>query len=427
MPIEKVLVTGSGGREYALGLAMKKDSQIYFTPGNGGTADIGLNVPIDPLNSNELTNFAKDNNIGLVVVGPEAPLVAGFADEATEAGLAVFGPKKGAALLEGSKAFSAEFNRRHNIPQPDFVVTHDYDQATRFARMGSIKYPVAKQDGLAAGKGVVVSETQGEALDTMHKWYKTGVFTANSTIVWQERLRGREVSIMAISDGTNVALFPPSRDYKRRLDGDMGLNTGGMGSIAPVNLPEHSSLSVIRDEIIKPAIKGIGEENHPFVGCLYAGLMITEQGPKVLEYNVRFGDPETQSLMMLLDSNVDLAQIFYDCTQGRLNPSDLKFRDGVASTVVIVAKDYPDSKYKKDIPLPKVFPDYGATISHAGIKKSGYQLLSNGGRILGVTGFSDASPHYTVNKHDSLAEAYEQAYTIVGDNKDLDFRTDIGS
>ncbi|TVR19122.1 MAG: phosphoribosylamine--glycine ligase [Anaerolineaceae bacterium] len=411
-----VLVIGGGGREHAITWALQKSPRLgalYVAPGNAGTAEIAQNVNLDTVA--ETLQFAADKNIHLVVIGPEAPLVAGWADELRAGGVAVFGPSQAAAQLEASKAFSKAFMREHNIPTADSRTFNDYDAALAYAE--SVDHAVVvKADGLAAGKGVIVCDDVASARAALKTIMHDAAFgAAGDTVIIEERLIGREVSILAFCDGHNVALMPAMRDHKRIFDGDQGLNTGGMGAFGPVADVSADDLAYFRDAIIKPAVAGMAARGTPYVGVLYAGLMLTQQSVRTLEFNCRFGDPETQAILPLLDS--DLLTIMLDCAAGSLNPADVRWKSGFCATVVAASGGYPGD-YQTGIPINGLDAVSDSVVFHAGVRRlepGGH--VTAGGRVLAVSAVGD-----TLDS--ALATAYADIARIDFDG--MHYRRDIG-
>lgn len=323
---EKILIIGNGGREHALGWKVKQspnNPELYFAPGNGGTGQIGRNIDSGQLDIDRLLRFSADNGINFTVVGPEAPLAKGIGDVFRENNLPIFAPTEKAARLETSKSWAIDFMVRHNIPHPKSVVITDPHVAIRFFDKPVWNDIVIKANGLAAGKGVFLPNSKEDAMSAIRRIMIDKEFDNGSKVIIQERLRGREMSLLAFTDGKAIVPLLPAQDYKRLQDGDKGPNTGGMGAFAPV--PMSAQLyEQVYDTILRPTVDGIREEGNIFQGVLYAGLMLTADGPKVLEFNVRFGDPETQVLMMLLQS--DLLTALKNTTEGKLNRRDIIFR-----------------------------------------------------------------------------------------------------
>jgi phosphoribosylamine---glycine ligase len=390
----KILVIGSGAREHALAWALQRSAgspAVFVAPGNGGTSSVAKNVPIAADDVQGLVDFARSESIDLTVVGPEGPLMLGIVDRFREAGLDCYGPTRAAARLEGSKAFAKEFMQRHGIPTARFSVFNDAGAAREFAR--ELGAPVViKADGLAAGKGVVVAtdiDTACAAIDDMLVAGRFG--ESGRRIVVEEFLGGEEVSVHAVCAGTDSVLLPSSQDHKRALDGDRGPNTGGMGAIAPVPWITAADLEHVRNTVITPVLAGMQAEGAEFTGTLYAGLMWGPRGPKVLEFNVRFGDPETEVLMPLMGD--DLAAFLHDAARGII-PSRIETRAGSAAAVVVAARGYPDH------------PETGVVVEgldeikgndvvafHGGTRHENGRTVSAGGRILAVSAYGDDLRH----------------------------------
>ena len=385
-----ILIIGSGGREHALAWKCAQSplaDTVYVAPGNGGTArEPGVaNVPIDVLDSDALLAFAAERQIGLTIVGPEAPLVAGVADAFAGAGLRCFGPSAAAARLEGSKRFAKDFLARHRIPTAAYRVFDEHDAALAYVRQ--IGAPlVVKADGLAAGKGVVVANDLAEAEQAVHAMLGEGRFgAAGRQVVVEELLRGEEASFIAMVDGRHILPFASSQDHKARDDGDRGPNTGGMGAYSPapvVTPPVHDR---IMREVMEPTLAGLAAEGVHYTGFLYAGLMIGDDGtPRVLEYNCRLGDPETQPILMRLDS--DLVRLCLDATDGRLSDSEALWSDEAALGVVLAAGGYPGSYRKGDVIHGlETCTEPGTKVFHAGTRVNDGDMVTDGGRVLCAT------------------------------------------
>ena len=414
-----VLLIGSGGREHALAWKLAQSprlDKLFAAPGNPGIAEHAELVAIDPADHKAVRTFCAKERIELVVIGPEAPLVEGLADSLRAAGLAVFGPSAAAARLEGSKGFTKELCARHNIPTARFVRAADRD-AARAALLQFGLPVVIKADGLAAGKGVIIAETQGDAEAAIEMMFEGGFGAAGAEVVIEECLVGEEVSFFAISDGKAVVPFGSAQDHKRVGDGDTGPNTGGMGAYSPASVLTAELQARVMHGIVEPTIRAMAEAGTPYSGVLFAGLMLTADGPSLIEYNVRFGDPECQVLMMRLES--DLLELMLATARGELAECAApRFSDGAALTVVMAAKGYPGTPEKGGIISGiEQAGDSGTKIFHAGTARANGALVANGGRVLAVTG-SGAS----------VAEAREAAYAAVGR---IDFpsgfcRRDIG-
>lgn len=392
----KVLVIGSGGREHAIAWKLVKSprvDRVFVAPGNAGTHTDTENVAIAGDDFTSLISFAKQNQVGLTVVGPEAPLAAGITDAFSAEKLRVFGPSKAAAQLEGSKVFCKDILHSADVPTAEYRVYRDAESATRFILN---RYPsedqdvpvVVKADGLAAGKGAIVCHTQADALDAIHRIATQREFgDAGNQLVIEERLDGQEASVLAITDGRTIVTLPPAQDHKPAYDGDQGPNTGGMGAYCPTPLIDTKTLSWVEEHVLVPTVHAMKRSRQPFKGILYAGLMLTAQGPKVLEYNVRFGDPECQPMLVRLNS--DLLDVLEATVDGRLDEIDpLRWDPRPSVCVVMASAGYPGS-YEKGKPI-RGLDEAGALqdvkVFHAGtcLNDEG-QIVTNGGRVLGVT------------------------------------------
>jgi phosphoribosylamine--glycine ligase len=401
-----VLIIGSGGREHALAWSVSQDAnveQIFVAPGNAATAQEAKmqNVDLDVMDLNGLATFAKDNNIGLTIVGPEAPLVAGIVDHFQKEGLRIFGPTEGAAQLEGSKAFTKDFLARQKIPTAEYENFTEIEPALAYVREKGAPI-VVKADGLAAGKGVIVAMTLKEAEDAIQDMLAGNAFgEAGSRVVIEEFLEGEEASYIVIVDGDNVLPMATSQDHKRVGDGDTGPNTGGMGaySPAPVVTPEIDQR--IMDEVILPTVKGMAEEGNTYVGFLYAGLMISADGtPKVIEYNCRFGDPETQPIMLRLKSSI--VELCNAALDAKLDQTTAEWDSRCAVGVVLAAGGYPGDYGKGDpISLPTSVAE-GTKVFHAGTAQKDGQIVTNGGRVLCATAMGN-----------TVTQAQQRAYELV--------------
>jgi len=383
----KVLVVGGGGREHALAWAVRRSAhvdRIFAAPGNGGTAGLAVNVEIAADDVDALAAFARAESIDLTVVGPEAPLVAGIVDSFADQGLCCYGPRRAAARLEGSKVFAKEFMRRHGIPTAAFAVFDDAEAASVHVRARSAPM-VVKADGLAAGKGVTVAATREEALRAVEEAMVEGRFgKAGSRVLIEDCLAGEEVSVHAVCAGTNYLLLPSSQDHKRAFDGDRGPNTGGMGAYAPVPSFGEREMAAVRARVVEPTLAGMAAEGCPFTGTLYAGLMRTPEGPMVLEYNVRFGDPETQVLIPLIRG--DVLELLHGAARGQLPPDVEVYSDRAAATVVMAARGYPGS-YRRGEAIEGIDEAEGDDVAvfHAGTARADERTVTAGGRVLAVT------------------------------------------
>ncbi|PHS05260.1 MAG: phosphoribosylamine--glycine ligase [Blastopirellula sp.] len=407
-----VLIIGNGGREHALAWKIKQSSRVervFVAPGNAGTAVDAENIDISISDFDAQIKFAKQNNVGLTVIGPEVPLVAGVVDAFQAAGLKVFGPDKGASQLEGSKAFCKNILRQAEVPTAEYQAFRDADSAARYIKD---RFPhedqdvpvVVKADGLAAGKGVTVCHTAEEALIAIDQIGREKIFgDAGKTIIIEERLDGEEASVLAITDGQTIVTLTPAQDHKPAFDGDLGPNTGGMGAYCPTPLLTDSMLASIEEKVLVPTVHVLKRSRNPFKGVLYAGLMLTNQGPKVLEYNVRFGDPECQPILMRLKTDlVDILEATVDTKLIEIGPLDWDPRPAVC--VVMASEGYPDS-YEIGKPIRGIEEADkldSVKVFHAGTTMQGNQVVTNGGRVLGVTAMGN-----------SIATAKLQAYTAV--------------
>ena len=384
----KVLVVGSGGREHALAWKISRSpmvQEVICAPGNPGTAQVGTNVDIAVSDIDGLLDLARKEGIALTVVGPEQPLVDGLADRFRSAGLAVFGPGTDGAILEGSKVFAKDFMDRHGIPTAAFRVFTDAKEAMGALESGDMPVPVVvKADGLAAGKGVLICETREQAMDAISVVMEQQAFgVAGASIVMEEFLTGFEASVHMITDGTEYRMLPAARDHKKICDGDKGPNTGGMGAVSPAPGLDEVLDAEIREQIIEPFMDGLAMDKIAFRGVVFFGLMIGDDGPRVLEFNVRFGDPETQVLLPRLDS--DLVPVLMETAMGRLE-SDVSVIPDTAVAVVAASEGYPGSYHKNiSITIPGSMPA-GTTLFHAGTTVSDGSLKTSGGRVLAVTG-----------------------------------------
>lgn len=416
----KVLIIGNGGREHALAWKAAQDdnvTQIFVAPGNAGTAseDKVTNVDIDVLDIAGLVEFARAENIGLTIVGPEAPLVAGVVDQFEEAGLAVFGPVQTAAQLEGSKAFTKDFLARHNIPTAAYQNFTEIEPAKAYIKQQGAPI-VVKADGLAAGKGVILAQTEQEAFDAIEDMLAGNAFgEAGHRVVVEEFLVGEEASFIVMVDGKNILPLATSQDHKARDNGDKGPNTGGMGAYSPAPVVTQEIHDRAMREVIIPTVEGMASEGMPYKGFLYAGLMIDTDGtPKVLEYNCRFGDPETQPILMRLKSS--LVELCLAGTRGELDKTEVQWDSRTALGVVMAAGGYPEA-YRKGDEITGINQVSSAKIFEAGTRLEEGKTVTNGGRVLCVTALGD-----------TVKEAQQQAYKAVKtiNWQDVYYRTDIG-
>ena len=415
----KVLVVGGGGREHAILWALSKSpkvSQLYCAPGNGGIAALAECVPIKATDVAAMVSWAKENAMDFVVVAPDDPLALGMVDALEEAGIPAFGPRANAAIVESSKIFSKELMAKYHIPTAKYQSFTDLDEALAYIRREGAPI-VVKADGLALGKGVVVAQTVAEAEEAARSMMADGKFgAAGSRVVIEECMTGPEVTVLCFTDGEHLSPMPPSRDHKRAYDGDKGPNTGGMGAISPAPGYTPEIARRCMEEIFRPTIDALRAEGRPFRGVLYFGLMLTPDGPKVVEYNARFGDPECQAVLSLLES--DLMEIFLACRNGTLDQVDVRWTDGAACCLVLASGGYP-GKYETGLPITGL-EEAGrpAVVFHAGTKRGeDGQILTSGGRVLGVTATADTLEA-------AIQKAYESAGAI--SFPDMHFRTDIG-
>ncbi|MBR5307618.1 MAG: phosphoribosylamine--glycine ligase [Clostridia bacterium] len=413
----KLMVIGSGGREHAIikKLLENKDiEKIYALPGNGGIAADAECVNIGAKDKEAIVKFALDNKIDFAVVAPDDPLVLGVVDALEEAGVPCFGPRANAAIIEGSKVFSKNLMKKYNIPTATYEVFEDMNEALKYLETAPIP-TVVKADGLALGKGVIIAMTREEAIDAVKSMMADKVFgESGSRVVIEEFLEGPEVSVLAFTDGKVVKPMVSSMDHKRALDGDKGLNTGGMGTVAPNPYYTKEIADECMKTIFLPTIDAMNKEGRTFKGCLYFGLMITKNGVKVIEYNCRFGDPETQVVLPLLES--DLYTVMRACRDGNLAETEVKFMDGAACCVVVASNGYPQ---KYDTGFEMTLPAVGGStdIYVAGAKITDGKLVNAGGRVLGAVG-----------KAETLEKAIEIAYGVAKEVKfeNAYFRSDIG-
>ena len=412
----KIMVVGGGGREHAIIKKIKQSPKadvIYALPGNGGIAADAICVNIGAKDIDGIVAFAKENQIDYAIVAPDHPLVLGAVDALNAIGIPCFGPKANAAIIEGSKIFSKNLMKKYGIPTAEYEVFTELDAALAYLKTAPIP-TVIKADGLALGKGVVIAMTREEAYDAVRSMMADKVFgDSGSKVVIEEFLTGPEVSVLSFTDGTTVVPMISSMDHKRACDGDQGLNTGGMGTIAPNPYYTGEIADRCMKEIFLPTIRAMKEEGRPFSGCLYFGLMLTPKGPKVIEYNCRFGDPETQVVLPLLEN--DLLDIMMACTNETLAEQEVSFSDGSACCVIVASNGYPQ-KYASGFEIT-YDADLSADVYVAGAKLEDGKLLSAGGRVLGVVAMGDSLA-------DAVAKAYENVPKVHFEN--AYFRKDIG-
>ncbi|MBT6661555.1 MAG: phosphoribosylamine--glycine ligase [Nitrospina sp.] len=415
----RVLILGSGGREHALAWKIAqspKVNKIYCAPGNAGTASVAENIDISPDNIQALLNFALIKGIGLTVVGPEQPLVKGIADSFEESGLRVFGPSQRAAEIEGSKVFCKDLMKKYGIPTARYESFNSLDQVKLFTKED--EPVVVKASGLASGKGVVLCRNGKEARSAIQSIMQGKVFgNAGDQVVIEEFLTGQEVSLLAFTDGKTILPLESAQDHKAAFDDDKGPNTGGMGAYSPAPIFTDELKKKVIDEIMIPTVRAMAKEGRYYRGILYAGLMLTESGPKVLEFNARFGDPETQPIMMRIKN--DIVPIFEACIDGTLATQTLQWKPESTVCVVMAAKGYPGSYEKgNEITGLNLNENQQAMVFHAGTKLDNGKVLTNGGRVLGVTALG-------LNINQAIKNAYSVVDKIKWDG--IHFRKDIGS
>ena len=411
-----VLIVGSGGREHAMAWKVAQSprlSKLYIAPGNAGTSSCGENVALNLDDQSALIRFCKENQIDLVLVGPEAPLAAGLVDSLTADGIRCFGPKQAAAQIEASKVFAKDFMARHRIPTARYATFSQLDEGLRY--LESIDYPVViKASGLAAGKGVILPDTIEEARSTLENILVDKSFgDAGMEIVIEERLSGQEVSLMAFTDGTSVVPMLPAQDHKRLLDGDEGPNTGGMGAYAPAPIFTAEMMNEAMEFILQPAVDGMRSEGTPFVGVLYAGLILTDSGLSTLEFNCRFGDPETQAVLSLLET--DLLDIADACVDGNLKNVDVQWKNGASVCVVLASKGYPEKVETDRVVTFEYLPENLACF-HAGTKMDGGKVFTSGGRVFGLTAWANTIA-------DAVHQVYDNIHKVSFDG--MQYRRDI--
>jgi phosphoribosylamine---glycine ligase len=416
-----VLLIGGGGREHSIAWKLNQSEKLgslYISPGNPGTAEYGTNVPIDISDFANIAEFVENNKIELVAVGPEAPLVDGITDYLTVNNIPVFGPSKNAARLEGSKEFAKEFMTKYNIPTADYSVfsSLDYDDALKFIQLKD-SYPIVlKADGLAGGKGVFICHSEQEVKERLNSIKKDETLSsAAQRLVVEEFMEGEEASVFVISDGHTSHIIHNAQDHKRIGDGDTGLNTGGMGAYSPAPVLTEELLERVKNEIIEPTITGMQLEESPYFGILYVGLMITADGPKVVEYNCRFGDPECQVILPSLEN--DLLDLMIAATEQRLDEKSIQIDDKYRCCVVLASQGYPQ-KYEKGKVISGISStDSEALVFHAGTAEKDGEIVSNGGRVLNVVGSGS-----TLEK--AIYHTYSNVKKITFEN--CYYRKDIG-
>ncbi len=415
----KVLVIGGGGREHTLVWKLVQSSrvsEVFCAPGNAGTEEIATNIDLSDGDIPGLLKFARENEIGMTMVGPEVPLVNGIVDEFEAANLRIFGPNARAAILEGSKVFTKELLAKYQIPTAEYHRFTEAGPAIKFLEANTTYPIVIKADGLAAGKGVLISPTKEDAQQGVREMMEDKVFgAAGDEIIIEEFMTGPELSMLCFVDSKTVVPMVSAKDYKRIGEGDTGLNTGGMGAISPNPLYDDELEAYCLENIIEPTLEGMRHEGRPFKGILYCGIMLTEAGPRVLEYNVRFGDPETQVILPRLKT--DLAEIFDAVIDDRLNEIEIIWDEGAAATIVLASQGYPEA-YPKGLPISGLDRVKSSVVFHAGTKLASGEVVTSGGRVLNVTTLAE-----TVDE--ALESSYTNGELIQFEGKTI--RKDIGS
>ncbi len=415
-----VLIVGSGGREHAIAACAAKSSRVdkvYCAPGNAGIGLIAECIDISVMEYDKLADFAEEKQIGLTIIGMDSPLVGGIVDVFEKRGLRVFGPRKNAAIIEGSKAFSKDLMKKYNIPTAAYEKFTDPDEALRYLETAAMPI-VLKADGLALGKGALICNNLDEAKEAVKTLMIDKQFgDAGDEIVAEEFMTGREVSVLCFCDGTHIKPMTSAQDHKRAKDGDQGLNTGGMGTFSPSPFYTEEVHKFCEEKIYQPTMDAMKAEGRDFVGILFVGLMLTESGPKVLEYNARFGDPEAQVVLPRMEN--DMIDVMNACIDGTLDKTDLRFEDNAAVCVVLASDGYPEH-YETGKPISGLEKFDGRDdcfVFHAGTKKAGNDIVTNGGRVLGVTAKG-------TDLKQARANAYEAAKWVTFENKYM--RNDIG-
>lgn len=413
----KVLVVGSGGREHAIVWSLSKSprvTELYCAPGNAGIAQQASCVPIGATDVDAMVNWAKEHQMDFVVVAPDDPLALGMVDALEQAGIPAFGPRKNAAIIEASKAFSKELMRKYQIPTAKYATFTDMDEAIAYIRAQGAPI-VVKADGLALGKGVTVAATEEEAVEAVKAMMEDNKFGASgSTVVIEECMTGPEVTVLCFADGEHISPMPSSQDHKRAYDGNQGPNTGGMGAISPTPYYTADIAQRCVKEIFEPTMAAMKAEGRPFQGVIYFGLMLTPEGPKVVEYNARFGDPECQALLMRL--NTDLMDILEACVNGTLDQLDIRWKDEASCCLVLASGGYPLA-YEKGKVITGLDQVKNAVVFHAGTAEKDGDIVTNGGRVLGVTALG-------TDLDAAIQNAYRAAKPVHFDQ--MHFRTDIG-
>lgn len=413
----KVLVVGSGGREHAICYSLKKSpkvTELYCAPGNGGISEIAQCVDVKATDIDGMVAWAKEHAMDFVMVAPDDPLAMGMVDALEAAGIRAFGPRANAAIIEGSKAFSKELMKKYSIPTAAYEIFTDMAEALRYVEQQGAPI-VVKCDGLALGKGVVVAQTLEEAKDAVVNMMENKAFgEAGAKVVIEECMTGPEVTVLAFTDGKTIVPMPSSQDHKRAYDGDQGPNTGGMGAISPCPNYTPQDAKTCMETIFLPTIQALNAEGRTFQGVLYFGMMLTPKGPKVVEYNARFGDPECQAVLSLLET--DLMEILEACVDGTLDQVDVKFKDAASCCLVLASGGYPVA-YEKGKEITGLSQVTDAVVFHAGTKKQDGKFYTNGGRVLGVTAVAPTL-------REAVDKAYAQAAPISFEK--MHFRRDIG-
>ena len=417
----KILIVGSGGREHAIALSISKNprvEKIYCAPGNAGIASLAECVPIGPMEFDRLSSFALEQGIDFTIIGMDDPLVGGIVDAFEEKGLRVFGPRKNAAILEGSKAFSKDLMKKYNIPTAGYENFDDPEEALAYLRTRASFPIVLKADGLALGKGVLICQNLSEAEEGVREIMQDKKFgTAGNRMVIEEFMTGREVSVLSFVDGKTIRIMSSAQDHKRAQDGDQGLNTGGMGTFSPSPFYTKEINDICMKTIFQPTVDAMAKEGRPFKGIIFFGLMLTKDGPKVLEYNARFGDPEAQVVLPRMKN--DLLTVMEACVDGTLDTIDLAFEDNAAVCVILASDGYP-LKYEKGLPITGLEAFTGKTdyfCFHAGTAFKDGRIVTNGGRVLGVTATGSTLK-------EARQKAYEATHWVNFANKYM--RHDIG-
>lgn len=417
-----ILIIGSGGREHALALKLFEEdntNKLFIAPGNGGTNQIGLNINLNLKTGQSVINFCKINDIDLVIIGPEQPLVDGLADELRLQKILVFGPTKNAARIEGDKKFAKDLMNKYGIPTAKFksFEKREYEEAIEYLKKGNFPI-VLKARGLAAGKGVIIANNFKEAESALTEMTKDSIFgSAGDTVVIEEFLEGEELSVFAITDGDDYIILPPAQDHKKIGEGDNGKNTGGMGAYSPLPFVNDTLSNEIEENVIKPILFGLRENNSKFNGCLYCGLINTKNGIKVIEFNCRFGDPETQAVLQLLEGN--FLELLYSTAKGKINKNSIRYTGKCAICVVVASAGYPDNYNKgyEIFGLNENF-DEDTKVIHAGTKLENGKIVTSGGRVLSIVVTSDKN---------NLSYCKSKAYNLLAKVKfdGMYFRKDI--